>query len=653
MKHWLPFFSNVIARHWPLVLTLAVFLLHGLGFYRLPYTERLDAWIYDARIVAHAPRTLDPNVAIVDVDEASLSAIGRWPWPRSKIADLITRLTDEQQAAAVGFDMVFAEPDTPQNDAALAAALRQKPVVLGYYLTSDRAAHTSGMLPAPLMTRQSLGGRDFQVTAWSGFGANLPALSAAAPQAGFINAISDDDGVIRSAPLVAEYQGQYYESLALGLFRRYRAVEGILPAISPHYAQASAKLDYPYLDGLRLQRAQAAETIAVDSKVAMLVPYRGRGGANAGSFTYISAKDVLQGKLAPASLKGKVVIFGSSAPTLEDLRVTPMGNTYPGVEVQANLVAGLIAGQTAVQPDYARAFELFQLLVLSLLLLILFTRLQPAGAVVVTLMVCVALWWLHRTLHFEMCLVLPVASALALCLVAFVVHASYGFFLEGQRRKHLVRLFGSYVSPHWVSRMVRSQNDYSMQASNQNLTVMFCDMRGFSRLAETLQPLALQALLNDIFNRLSDVIQLHGGTIDKYMGDCVMAFWGAPEPQFDHAARAVRCALQMQRAIMQFNAEAEATTPLLQMGIGIHTGLMCVGDMGSNIRRSYTVIGNAVNIAARLQDLCKPYNRSLLLSDAVRLAAQAQQLATDAWAWQDLGDAAIEGNDHPVHIYTL
>jgi adenylate cyclase len=194
--------------------------------------------------------------------------------------------------------------------------------------------------------------------------------------------------------------------------------------------------------------------------------------------------------------------------------------------------------------------------------------------------------------------------------------------------------------------MVRNDTDYSMQASNEVLTVMFCDMRGFSRLARQISPLELQALLNDLFDCLSTVIQKHGGTIDKYMGDCVMAFWGAPIAQPDHAARAVACAQELLAQLDAFNASRSLFEQPIQMGVGINTGLMCVGDMGSRIRRSYTVIGDAVNVAARLESLCKIYSVGLIVSLDTKTAVGALQ-------WIDLGSATIHGLDQPVRIYTL
>lgn len=647
MNRVLPF----LLRHSALLLVIFAFSLHCLHAWRVPYLDRLDAWIYDARLVANAPRTLDPNVVIVDIDEPSLSAFGRWPWTRGTMAALVRQLTTQQQAAAIGFDIVFAEAENPTTDQALAYALQSQPVVLGYYFTSDRAGHISGALPAIALKRDAKDQRDFQITQWSGYGANLSELVEAAPQAGFFNAISDIDGVIRSAPLLAEFDGQYYESLALALYRRYlasKSTSGMLPTMTPHFA--SNNEDYRHLDAIRLSYGKITQDIAVDSAVTKLIPYRGAGGPLGGSFAYISASDVLMDKLPNASLKGKVVLIGSSAPALEDLRVTPFDKSYPGVEVQANLVAGLIDGRSPTRPDYALGFDIFQLLVLGITLIAFLPSLSAIGAVTLSASLVTLLWLMHYLLFTQASLVLPSASSFALIFSAFTLHVSQGFFMEGQRHKRLTLLFGNYVSPKWVSRMVRSGDDYSMQASNQVLTVMFCDMRGFTQLSQTLPPLALQALLNNIFSRLSHIIQAHGGTIDKYMGDCVMAFWGAPEPQTDHAARAVRCAIDLQADIQNFNQNRAANTPEIKMGIGINTGLMCVGDMGSSVRRSYTVIGESVNLAARLESLCKTYNQALIVSAATKDAIHSD--SADAH-WQDLGLANVAGNDQPIHIFTF
>lgn len=651
MNNVLPF----LLRHLAVLLTLLVFMLHAMHVWPVPYIERLDAWIYDARLIAGAPRTVSPHVVIVDIDEASLAAFGRWPWTRDTIAALSVRLIKQQKAAVVGFDMVFAEPENPSADQALATALQGQPVVLGYYFTSDRQGHTSGTLPAPAFKREAKNERDFQITQWTGYGSNLIDLVEAAPQSGFFNAISDLDGVIRSAPLLAEFKGQYYESMALAIYRRYLARGGALPEIVPQFA--TADLQYQHIRGLALNAptnpARQIADIPVDDSVIKLISYRGAGGPTGGSFRYVSAAEVLFGKLPAGSLKDKVVLIGSSAPALADLRVTPFDRSYPGVEIQANLISGLIDGQAITRPDYARGFDVFQLAVIGAILILVLPLLPALWAVALAVGLATALWLVHHYLCTLASLALPSASGFLLIISAFTLHASQGYFVEGQRRKRLTKLFGNYVSPKWVNRMAQSGEDYSMQASNQVLTVMFCDMRGFTRLAGTIPPLQLQALLNEVFNRLSQVIQAYDGTIDKYMGDCVMAFWGAPETQNDHAARAVRCAIAMQAAVANYNTEQSAiavTDHPVQMGIGVHTGLMCVGDMGSDIRRSYTVVGEAVNLAARLEGLCKTYNRTFIASAATKDAATQNGYIGN---WQDLGLAKVAGCEDAIAIFTL
>ncbi len=651
MNNVLPF----LLRHLAVLAVMLVFMLHAMHVWPIPYIERLDAWIYDARLTAGAPRTQSPHVVVIDIDEASLTAFGRWPWPRDTIAALSARLTGQQQAAALGFDMVFAEPESPATDQALAKAMQNQSVVLGYYFTSDRQGHTTGTLPAPAFKQDSKNPREFQITHWTGYGSNLIELADAAPQAGFINAVTDIDGVIRSAPLLAEYKGQYYESMALALYRRYLARGGALPEITPLFA--TADLRYQHLRGLGLSTLtkppRQLVDIPVDDSVIKLIPYRGAGGPTGGSFQYISAANILFDKVPPGSLAGKVVLVGSSAPALKDVRVTPFDRSYPGVEVQANLVAGLIEGKALTRPDYAMGFDIFQLAIIGTILLFVLPLLPALWAVVLALSLATALWLLHHYLCTLASLALPSAAGFLLIISVFTLHVSQGFFVEGQRRKRLTQLFGSYVSPKWVSRMASSGDDYSMQASNQVLTVMFCDMRGFTKLSATLQPLELQALLNGLFDRLSQVIQAYGGTIDKYMGDCVMAFWGAPEAQTDHAARAVRCAVALQEAIRLYNTERNlhgAPSNCVQMGIGIHTGLMCVGDMGSSIRRSYTVVGEAVNLAARLEGLCKTYNQTFIASADTKVAATEHGFSGN---WIDLGLATIADSDEPISIFTL
>jgi len=669
---------QALRRHGPRIaitlLPLLLAVLHALGAFQLGVLHRLDDIVYDARLRATLPATHDARIVVVDVDERSLAEQGRWPWPRDRVAQLVDRLFDDQRIALLGFDMVFAEADRSSgldqleqlargalanqpgfaervqalrpeldHDARLARSLQRRPVVLGYYFTSDRGGHTSGVLPAPVLRPADLSGGRLPATQWSGYGANIAPLAAAAPHAGFFNAVADPDGVVRSLPLLAEHGGQYYESLALALFRQ---VTG-MPRVTPGYAtQGVGPGGTAAVESLRLAHGNRTLPIAVDERLAVLVPYRGPGGPQGGSFTYVSAADVLAGRLAPGQLAGKIVLLGTTAPGLHDLRVTPVGEAYPGVETHANLLASLLDGQALVRPDYALGYELLALLLSGLVLAFGLPLLSAGRAVLLSLAVGATLVGLNFWLYLGHGLVLPLASSLVTAGLAFALNMSYGYLVESRAKRELAQRFGTYVPPELVQEMLQAPDAYGMTAQTREMTVMFCDLKGFTTLSETMEPTQVQALLNTVFSRLTQIISYHRGTIDKYMGDCVMAFWGAPLEAHDHAARAVAAALAMVREIERLNAEnALQGLPAIGVGIGLSSGPMCVGDMGSDVRRSYTVVGDTVNLGARLEALSRVYGVDVLASETTRAAAPGM-------AWQEIDRVRVKGRAAAVTVFS-
>lgn len=664
------------ARRWRRIavtlLPLLFALLHVGGVLHLQVLERLENIIYDTRLRATMPGTMDERITIVDIDERSLERIGQWPWGRDKMARFARELLERQQVSVLGFDVIFAEPDGssglaslqrlaqgPLNgnpgfaeqlarlapeldyDALFAQSLQGRPVVLGYYFTSDRDGQARGVLPEPALPLERLRGKPLRATSWQGHGSNLGVLAQAAPAAGFFNSITDPDGVVRSLPLLAEYQGRYYESLALAMLRVATGVKDVDPLY------ASSELDHDVLQGILLRQGQSRIRLPVDPNLATLVPYRGPGDVAGGSFRYVSASDVLEGRLPQGSLKGQLVLVGSTAPGLVDLRVTPVGRTYPGVETHANLLSAFLDGANVLQPDYAPDFDVLQLVATGLLLAFSLPLLTAGWAVLLSAGVFAGLVGLNLWLYQSHGLVMPLATALVLALSAFTLNMVYGYFVESRSKRELAALFGTYVPPELVDEMLKEPERYTMDAANQELTVMFCDMRGFTALSERMEPLQLQALLNGVFSRLTQIIRgRRQGTIDKYMGDCVMAFWGAPVATPGHAQLAVAAALDMTRAIAQLNEEHRSKgLPEIGVGIGLNTGTMCVGDMGSDIRRSYTVIGDAVNLGSRLEGLSKTYGVTMVVSDTTRAMAPG-------FIWQELDRVRVKGKAQAVAIYT-
>ncbi len=668
---------KAVAKHWQRIavtlIPVLLVLLHAMGVARIGVIQRLDDIIYDARLQATMPRTLDDRIVIIDIDEKSLAELGRWPWGRNKLAELVDTLFLEQHVGVLGFDVVFAEADESSGlarlnqlasqelkdypgfaerlkqlqpgldfDATFARAIANRPVVMGYYLTSDKEGRSSGLLPAPVLPQSVLQGRQIKATSWTGYGANIEQLARSAPVAGFFNSITDGDGVVRSLPLLAEYKGEYYESIALAMFR---VIAG-MPAVAPGFSnERFLAKNYQGMDRVLLKQGDKALAIPVDERVATLVPYRGYGGVSGGSFRYISAADVVNKRLPSGSLKGKVVLLGTTAPGLLDLRVTPVGEVYPGVETHANIISSLLDGTMLVKPDYAVGYEVVIVLLSGLLLAIGLPLLSASRAVLLSLMVIGLLTAMNLWLYLGYGLVLPLASVLVMAVTAFGLNMSYGYFVESRSKRELANLFGTYVPPELVDEMVKDPDSYSMQATNREMTVMFCDMRGFTQMSEQMEPTQLQSLLTGVFSRLTRLIRANRGTIDKYMGDCVMAFWGAPVETAEHAHLAVKSAMEMANAVREINAEHRASgLPEIGIGIGLNTGTMCVGDMGSNIRRSYTVIGDAVNLGSRLEGLSKIYGVDIVVNESTK------KMSPD-FAWQELDRVRVKGKEQAVSIY--
>ncbi len=666
-----------LLRRWPRILItlipLVFALLHASGLLSLGVLNRLDQMIYDTRLRVTMPGTLDERIVIVDIDEKSLAEVGRWPWPRNRLTTLMDELFERQHIALLGFDVVFAEADESSGlgqlrklaanqlredqafqgslraletsldyDLLFAQSLKGRPVVMGYYFTSDREARVTGVLPSPVMPLEPRQREKIRMTTWDGYGANIALLGAAAPRAGFFNAVAEADGVVRSTPIIADYKGQNYESLALAMFRVLTGSPRIEPGFPKERFLAR---NYRGLESLLLKKDGQTLAIPVDDRVSALIPFRGPGGPTGGSFRYFSASDVLGGRVLADSLKGRIVLFGTTAPGLLDLRVTPVGEAYPGVETHANLISGLLDGRVLVRPDYALGYEVALLVVSGLLLALALPALTALLAVGLSIAVLAAVLGLNFWLYLGYGLVLPLASALGMIISAFALNMSYGYLVESRSKRELAHLFGTYVPPELVDEMVKDPDRYSMQATSRELTVMFCDMRGFTSMSEKMEPTQLQALLNAVFSRLTRIIRNQRGTIDKYMGDCVMAFWGAPVPATDHASLAVRAAMAMSAEIEGINQDHRAQgLPEIGVGIGLHTGEMCVGDMGSDVRRSYTVIGDAVNLGSRLEGLCKVYGTDIVVSEATR------KLAPDM-LWQELDCVRVKGKAQAVTIF--
>jgi adenylate cyclase len=524
--------------------------------------------------------------------------------------------------------------------------------VLGFYLTSDRDAHKVGVLPAPAFDAAALQGHPIASTHWDGYASNLEVFADAAPGAGFINAVADADGQFRSVPLIAELGGRYYEPLALAMFRSYTGGPRVVPGFAP---QGGLPRDYGALQSIVLEQGANRLSLPVDAVARARVPFRGPGGPHGGSFEYVSAADLLSGRVAPAHLAGKLVIVGTTAPGVYDQRSTPVGEVYPGAEVHANLLSGLLDGRLPVQPDWAAGFEIAQLLFVAAVLVAGLPRLRAVRAAQLVLALTALMIALNLWIYRAHAVLLPLAASLVLTALLYVGITLRAFVVEGRQRRALARLFGTYVPPELVAEMARDPTRYDMRAENRVLTIMFCDIRNFTRVSEQMSPEDLRSLVNQFFSGMTTVIRAHRGTLDKYIGDAIMAFWGAPVDDPAHAAHAVQAALLMVERLGALNAElAQRGLPAIGVGIGLNTGLVCVGDMGSSVRRSYTVMGDAVNLASRIEGLTRHYGVGVLVGQATRDAALTEGPggAPAGLAWVEVDRVHVKGKLRDVTLFT-
>lgn len=641
------------------VLFIALLALQAAGRLHLPYFPRLEYLVYDSWLAATAPSGDDDRVVILDIDEKSLRRIGRWPWDRAVMARLVQRLFDRDHIAALGFDVVFAEADQSSGlrhlealasgplaqdadfrrqltvlrprldyDARFAAALAGRPVALGYYfIPAGSPASAAGVLPAPAPAPWPGLAPDQAV----GYGANIAQLARAAPTAGFFNMLPDEDGTARRADLLLSYRGGLYPALAVSTLNTAFGAEPMSGGMTP-VKFLFWRWRQPWLSvaGLRLP---------MDRHCRVYIPYR------AGKpFRYISAADLLAGRVAPDQLENRIVLMGSTAPGLADQRVTPFSNAFPGVEIHAALIAGMLDGTLRYTPPWGRFAAVVAVLAVGLAMLGGRMAFGPLGEGLLALALLAGMLagygWLWSR-HW----VLPLAPPLAVVVGLFLFNSAWGFFSEFRAKRQITRLFGQYVPPPLAEEMSRDPGRYTMAGQSREMTVLFSDIRGFTDFSENLPPAELAEVLNAYLSIMTAIVQGERGTIDKYIGDALMAFWNAPVDLPDHARRAVAAALAMQAALPQINQDfARRGWPVVKIGVGISSGRMSVGNMGSSFRLSYTVMGDAVNLGSRLEGLTKQYGVGILVTDATRM------LALD-FLYRPVDVVRVKGKATPVAIF--
>ena len=669
------------------LMMVLLLLLNAKGVFQLNFMERLENYTYDLRLLGNMPVGKDPRVVIVDIDEKSLQEEGHWPWPRNRVAKLVDVLFDRYKIDVLGFDIFFGERDessglkqletlarselagdsgfkstlsrlkpTLDYDQLFAESLKDRRVVLGYIFQDAQSEMLSGpntsagpskatgevavgALPKPAFIHDSFDPRRVGAVVAGGFTGNLPELQANAMAGGYFSApLVDADGVFRRQPMLQMYKGELYEALSLAVARLYLHEK----KINLEYVQGDqTELGVEYLKLGMDPRREFHRWVPVDQHMAALIPYRGRQG----SFAYVSATDVLKGKIDPEILRNAIVLVGSTAPGLMDLRSTPMQRIYAGVEMHANLVAGIIdqniMGRPTIAPTYEQAWLFFVGVLLSLVL----PATNPGKSTILSGSLIAGLIGFDTFAWQSYGQVLPLASILALALFLYLFNMAYGFVVEHRSKNLLSGLFGQYVPPELVDEMAKDPGAYSLAGESRELTVLFSDVRGFTTISEGLDPTQLTQLMNEYLTPMTHVIHQHRGTIDKYMGDAIMAFWGAPLHDPQHARHALLAGMEMLTKLeaLQDHFKAKGWPPI-KIGVGLNTGEMTVGNMGSEFRLAYTVMGDAVNLGSRLEGLTKEYGVQIMVSEFTRAAVPD-------FLYRDLDRVRVKGKDKPVGIF--
>jgi adenylate cyclase len=607
-------------------------------------------------------------VTIVDIDEASLAELGQWPWPRSVLASLVNRLRQDG-AAAIGFDVVFAEPDRnlsidtsrllllpptdlkaaltnlQTNDAIFADALKRGPVVLGEIgLTSGERAPAPPRDPPTTAARIGGDPRAY-LYPFASLAENIPELAGAASGRGNFSLVGEVDGIVRRVPLAVRVGDVIVPSLGVEILRVATGQKSYGIRMEKQYGGTTSGIAAVTVAGVSIQ---------TDHNALLYIRFGPHDPRR-----FVSAAAVIAGRVDPARFKGRLVLVGPSAAGLLDIRPTPLSAGMPGVEVQAQLLENVLAGSYLVRPSYVLGLELVVVALGGLLLIVLVPEVSARWTLGLHASASAGLFggalWLFDARDMLLDWSFPVFAGSAIYLL--LIYLKYS--RTEKQRKLVAAQFSQYLSPVLVQQLQREPERLKLGGEIKTITMMFCDVRDFTSISERLRddPQALTSLVNRFLDTMTEAVLAEGGTIDKYVGDSLIAFWNAPVDVADHAARACRAALAMAKALQRLNEEqkmqaasasagAAAMPLLLAMGVGINTGECLVGNLGSTHRFNYSALGDAVNLSSRIESLSKHYGIPIIISESTR------KLVPD-FAALELDAVAVVGKTEAVKIYGI
>jgi len=660
----------------PFKITLFVILLSLLLFFLdFRFLRFMELKTLDLRMVSRGTMATGGETVIAVVDDESIREIGRWPWPRTTIAKLVDSLK-ANGVKAVGFDIVFSEPDhnsslrtiddlfaemkkqgingsaiallnkkreTADIDSILASSIgRAQNVTLGYYFyigSEDdlvlaqkditQRAELIGNSRYQIINSSDRNPDDSKIKTAYAPEVNIKIISDEAQNSGYFNTMPDTDGTMRWSPLVIKFQNNYYPSLAISLLSQY--------------------LDWPMLS-LNLEKYGVESikignvTIPTDDRGRLLINYMGP----AKTFPHYSIHDILKGSIPAEKLRNKMVLIGVTATAVYDLRVTPFSPVYPGVEIHANVIDNILHQNFLIFSSMIRLVDILSIIVFGLAMSLIITRLRAAwGALVAFIIIGIFISLnLFAFFYFNIWfnLIYPVLTMVAIYLGITL----YRYIKEEREKKKIRGAFQYYLTASVINEMLKDPTKLKLGGDKKDLSVLFSDIRGFTTISEKLTPEELVRLLNEYLTAMTNIVFKYEGLLDKYMGDAIMAVFGAPLDQPDHARRACLTALEMMSELHKLQKKWEAEgSPVLNIGIGINTGEMVVGNMGSEMRFDYTVMGDMVNLGSRLEGINKEYGSNIIISEFTYNVVQ------ESMSCRELDWVRVKGKNKPVKIMEL
>ncbi len=650
--------KKILLHFW---VTLGIAALALVGYLKYPSVFMpFEHKINDAMFLLRGEIQGDQNIVIVDIDEKSLKELGQWPWSRDKVARLLENLK-EDGAAIIGIDVVFAEPDNSSPkavfrklgiansnvadyDRMLGETVAQTPTIVGYVfaLNNDGVAPENTPTTNAVIIEKNKPANSFLVKPYRAV-LNIPLIQDNAYSSGYFNTIPDKDGVVRSVPLVMEYDGIIYPSLSLEMIRIM-------------LNERKITLEY---DERGVNRIMVGDrVIPTDFYGRMMVNYRG----SAKSYRYISAADVYNKKSDPSLIEGKIVLLGTSAAGLLDLRSTPFDSAYPGVEVHANVMDNIINQTFIAQPIWAVGVDIITILAVPFLIFGILLLPGAMASFAAFIALNAGIIGGHYYLMMNEGIVLNTLIPLLAMITLFLAGQVINYFLENKQKEMIKGKFARKVSPAVMNDILSSTTEDILAGTEREITIFFSDMRNFTNISEVLgNPKGLIRFMNAYMEPMTEIIIKSGGTVDKFIGDAIMAYWNAPLAIENHADKAVSAALEQLHGLDKLNnvlkknpdfakvadmAEKNGM-PIVDIGIGVNTGTAIVGEMGTRGRSDYTVIGDTINLGSRLESLCKYYNSRLNISGFTKQALKGEYI----FRFLDL--VTVKGKNEPVEIWQI